>query len=333
MQIIRGYQALGEDLGPVVMTIGTYDGLHLGHRAIIERVVTHARREGARALVYSFYPPPWRVLGRRAEHPFMILDFADKVRLLEDLGVDVLLTEAFTPDIQQISHTAFSRDVLGGRLHPLEIHVGYDFHFGQGRQGDWTYLRDSLPGTRVRPHGAVRLDGQIIGCRLIRGHVGEGRVAEAAGLLGRFHCVRGHVVHGDRRGRTIGFPTANVRPVTELIPKNGVYAVTLEIEGEGQVHRGVANVGVRPTFGGDERPSVEVHLFDFDADIYDAEVLVSFVWRVRDERRFDGIDALVAQIRADAAAVRDTDPWPSPERGTLTWDPKPDVIGPGGEES
>ncbi len=324
MQIIRGYQALGEDLGPVVMTIGTYDGLHLGHQAIVERVVTHARREGAKALVYSFYPPPWRLLGR-AEHPWLILDFADKARLLQDMGVDVLLTEAFTPELRALTHVQFAQEVLGERLAPLEIHVGYDFHFGEGRLGDWTYLRDTLgpAGVNVRPHGAVRLDGQIIGCRGIRAHVAEGRVAQAAALLGRHHVVRGTVMTGDRRGRTIGFPTANVKPATELVPRNGVYAVTFQVVGERAVRRGIANVGVRPTFGGDEQVAIEVHLFDFDGDVYGKEALVGFVWRVRDERRFAGIEPLVAQIKTDVAAVRAREPWPQPSRGTLTWDPKP----------
>lgn len=324
MQIIRGYQALGEDLGPIVMTIGTFDGLHLGHRAIIERVVTHARREGAKALVYSFYPPPWRLLGR-AEHPWLILDFADKVRFLEELGVDILLTEAFTPELRALTHVEFAQEVLGKRLAPLEIHVGYDFHFGQERRGDWKYLKRSLgeAGITVRPHGAVRLDGHIIGCRGIRAHVAEGRVGQAAALLGRHHVVRGTVVTGDQRGRTIGFPTANVTPATELVPKLGVYAVTLQVVGDPESHRGIANVGVRPTFGGDAHAAVEVHLFDFEGDFYGAEVLVSFVWRVRDERKFSGIAALVAQIEADVAEVRGREPWPLPSRGTLTWDPKP----------
>ena len=253
----------------------------------------------------------------------MILDFADKVRLMEDLGVDLLLTEAFTPELQQLTHDEFARAVIGELLQPLEIHVGYDFHFGQGRRGDWTYLEETLVHADVRPHGAVRLDGDIIGCRLIRAHVAHGRVAEAAALLGRFPEVRGTVVRGDQRGRTIGFPTANVRPVTELVPCNGVYAVTLTVIGEDTARRGVANVGVRPTFGGDDQVTVEVHVFDFDADLYDREVLVSFVWRVRDERRFDGVDALVAQIEEDARSVRSRSPWPPPARGTLTWDPKP----------
>jgi len=327
VQIIRGYAAIPEGLGPVVMTIGTYDGLHLGHRAIIERVVTHARREGVPALVYSFYPPPWRLLGK-GEYPFLILTLADKIELLRDLGVDILVTEEFTPDLRALSHIEFADRVLRDRMRPREIHVGYDFGFGKGRQGDWRFLAEHLGSeVTVRPHGAVRLDGDIIGCRLIRQHVCEGRVQHAAELLGRRHKVRGTVTHGDERGRTIGFPTANVHPETELVPKAGVYAVTMRLPGSEDELAGIANVGVRPTFGGDSHTRLEVHLFDWDGDIYGAEVVVSFAFRVRDEMKFSGVDALVAQIHQDVAAVRGQVPWPqgadSSER--LTWDPKPDV--------
>ena len=327
MQIIRGYEAIPDTLGPVVMTIGTYDGLHLGHRAIIHRVVTHAQRYGVRSLVYSFYPPPWRLLGK-AEHPFLILTLEDKIALLEELGVDLLVTEEFTPELRSLSAASFAEDVLRDKVGAREIHVGYDFGFGKGREGDWRFLQERLSpdGVVVRPHGAVRLDGTIIGCTLIRSHVREGRIEEAARLLGRAHRVRGIVVRGDARGRTLGFPTANVQPATELLPSPGVYGVQLQVVGEDVQRRGVANVGVRPTFGGDARSSIEVHLLDYEGDLYGAEVLVSFAFRVRDEQRFDGPSALVAQIEKDVEAVRNEDPWP--DYGTsddaLTWDPKPD---------
>ncbi|MCO4770466.1 MAG: riboflavin biosynthesis protein RibF [Deltaproteobacteria bacterium] len=325
MQIIRGYKAIPEGLGPVVMTIGTYDGLHLGHRAIIKRVVTHARREGLPALVYSFFPPPWRLLGR-GTFPFLILTLEDKIELLKGMGVDILVTEEFTEELRALSPGDFTTDVLHRRLDPKEIHVGYDFRFGRGRAGDWRFLDAQLGpgGTSVRPHGAVRLDGEIIGCSGIREHVCEGRIEVANDLLGRHHVVRGTVAHGDKRGRTIGFPTANVEPSTELVPKAGVYGVQLTRAG-GEIVAGIANVGVRPTFGGDLKKRVEVHLFDWDGDIYGEEVQVSFAFRVRDERRFEGIEALKAQIRRDVDTVRARTPWPEPvvDDTRLTWDPKP----------
>jgi riboflavin kinase/FMN adenylyltransferase len=310
----------------MVATIGTYDGLHLGHRAIIQRVVTHARRMGLPALVYSFYPPPWRLLGR-AEHPFLILTLQDKIEYLEELGVDVLVTEEFTPELRALSHVRFADEVLDAAVQAREVHVGYDFRFGQGRKGDWRFMQEHLGprGVTVRPHGAVRLDGQVIGCTLIREHVRSGRVEEAGALLGRAHRVRGTVAHGDKRGRTLGFPTANVEPQTELLPAAGVYAVTLERVADRTPLRGIANVGVRPTFGGDPRTRVEVHLFDWDGDLYGEEVLVSFAFRVRDERAFAGVEELKAQIDRDVQSVRARAAWPAPATSAerLTWDPKP----------
>ena len=322
MQIIYGYQAVTEPLGPVVMTIGTYDGLHVGHRAIIEQVVRRARITGSKSLVYSFFPPPWRVLGR-GSNPYLILTLKDKIELLHQMGVDVLITEEFTPDIQQVTHTAFAAEVLDGTLSPREIHVGYDFHFGEGRKGDWRFLRDYF-GDRVevRPHGAVRVDGAIVGCSLVRRLVVEGRVDAVAPLLGRYHFLRGVVVRGRGRGSKIGVPTANIDTRTELLPPSGVYAVTMRV-GDGPTERpGVANLGFRPTFA-EKAFAIEVHLFDFDGDLYGERVIVNFVQRVRDELRFDSVDALVAQIKDDVASVRGMIPFPAPKPGTLTWDPKP----------
>ncbi len=323
MEIVYGYEQVTEPLGPIVMTIGTYDGLHVGHRAIIEQVVERARKTGRRSLVYSFYPPPWRVLGR-GEHPYLILTLKDKIRLMAELGVDVLVTEEFTPKIQVQSHEAFARDVLRERLAPAELHFGYDFRFGEDRLGDAAFLKAFLAedGVDVRPHGAVRVNGQIAGCTVIRKHVCSGDVAGAVPLLGRYHFVRGVVVKGRQRGRTIGFPTANVAAQTELLPPPGVYAVQMRRDGHEGAIPGVANLGFRPTF--DEQDfSLEVHLLDFEGDLYGERVCVDFVDRVREERRFSGADALVAQIKADVASVRERLPYPTPGRSALSWDPKP----------
>ncbi|MCP4870450.1 MAG: riboflavin biosynthesis protein RibF [Proteobacteria bacterium] len=322
MQIIYGYQAVTEPLGPVVMTIGTYDGLHVGHRVIIEQVVRRARLTGSKAVVYSFYPPPWRVLGR-GSNPYLILTLKDKIELLHKVGVDVLITEEFTPDIQQITHTDFTAQVLDGTFTPREIHVGYDFHFGEGRLGDWQYLREYF-GDRVevRPHGAVRVDGEIVGCTLVRRLVVAGAVEQVAPLLGRFHFLRGVVVRGRGRGAKIGVPTANIDTTTELLPPSGVYAVTMRVGDDPTELNGVANLGFRPTFA-EKVFAIEVHLFDYDGDLYGERVVVSFVQRVRNELRFDSVDALIAQIKADVDAVRAMMPFPAPEPGQLSWDPKP----------
>ncbi len=323
MKILYGYKSVEKPLGPLVMTMGTFDGLHVGHRTLIECVVDRAKKTGRHALVYSFYPPPWRVLGR-GKHPYLILTFKDKVELLSSLGVDFLVTEEFTPDLQRISHSDFAEQVLRDRFAPSELHIGYDFHFGRDRLGDWKYLHDffSPLGTEVRAHGAVRDGTEIIGCSAIREKVREGRVSEAARMLGRFHFLRGIVIKGRGRGRGIGFPTANIETNTELIPPPGVYACQIEIGRDGSIHPAIANLGFRPTFA-EQSFSTEAHLFDFSGDLYGENVRIHFVKRVREERHFDGVEALVTQIHRDVAQVRSMMPFDAPPTAAIRWDPKP----------
>lgn len=323
VQIHHGTDDLSAPLPPCVATVGTYDGLHLGHRAIIEGAVQRARKLGLPAVVYSFWPPPWRSLGT-ARVPFLILSFQDKVDLIARMGVDVLVTQGFTPEIQQMDAEDFARDVLFLRCGVRELHVGYDFRFGRGRAGDAALLTTVLGplGVEVRPHGAVRVDGEIVGCTRVRERVIDGDVEGAASMLGRRHFVRGVVVKGRGRGRTIGFPTANVEPTTELLPRPGVYAVELQVGDDPQLRPGVANLGFRPTFA-EKELSFEIHLFDFAGDLYGERVRASFVARVRDERRFESREALIEQIHHDAAQVRALLPFPSLKRPQMTWDPKP----------
>lgn len=323
MQILHGTDEIEAPLPPCVATIGTYDGLHLGHRAIIEGVVARARKRGQPALVYSFWPPPWRSLGT-ARHPFLILTFQDKVELLARMGVDILVSQGFTPEIQEMEAVVFATEVLTKRLSVAELHVGYDFRFGRARSGDAALLTQVLGpmGVDVRPHGAVRIDGEVVGCTRIRECIVSGQVEAAALLLGRRHFVRGVVVRGRGRGRTIGFPTANIEPATELLPKPGVYAV--EVEVGGRTLAGVANLGFRPTFE-EQGLSLEAHLFDFAGDLYGERARVAFVARLRDERRFSSKEALVEQIGTDAAAARALLPFAVLPAGQLSWDPKPAV--------
>lgn len=322
MRIIYGYESIQEDLGPIVMTIGTYDGLHVGHQAIVEQVVERAAKTGAKSLVYSFFPPPWRVIGR-AKNPWLILTLKDKIQLLDSLGVDFLVTEQFTPAIQEQTHVEFAEEVLGRRIGAREIHFGYDFAFGKDRKGDVHYLREVFGprGVDIRPHGAIRLDGEVVGCTRVRELVCSGQVAAAAPLLARYHFVRGVVVKGRGRGRGIGYPTANVQPETELLPPAGVYAVQITV-GDAAPRPAIANLGFRPTFA-EQDFSIEVHVFDFDGDLYGERVRVDFVQRVREEKRFSGVEELVAQIDQDVATVRRSLPWTLPVGGELSWDPKP----------
>jgi len=307
------------------MTMGTFDGLHIGHRTIIDCVVARARKTNTKALVYSFYPPPWRILGR-GKHPYLILTFKDKVELLASMGVDYLVTEEFSPDLQRVSHQEFAAEVLRDRFAPTEMHVGYDFHFGRDRLGDWRFLNSFFEplGTEVRPHGAVRDGDEIIGCGAIREKVRSGQVAEAARMLGRNHFLRGIVVKGRGRGRGIGFPTANLVASTELVPPPGVYACEIELGSDGSIHPAIANLGFRPTFA-EQSFTIEAHLFDFSGDLYGERIRIHFVDKVRDELRFDGVDALVEQIHNDVEQVRAMLPFGPPAMAAIQWDPKPSL--------
>ena len=240
------------------------------------------------------------------------------------MGVDCLVTEEFTPDLQRISHTEFSEQVLRDRFAPSELHIGYDFHFGRDRLGDWQYLRSFFPplGTEVRAHGAVRDGEEIIGCSAIREKVRKGLVSQAARMLGRYHFLRGIVIKGRGRGRGIGFPTANIETNTELVPPPGVYACEIELERDGSLHPAIANLGFRPTFA-EQSFSIEAHVFDFSGDLYGERLRLRFVDRVREERNFNDVESLVAQIHKDVEKVRTMMPFGGPPEAEIRWDPKP----------
>jgi len=308
MRIIYGHSSIAPPLHGAVMTVGTFDGVHRGHQAIIERLVKRARECDGTPVVYSFYPPPWRVLGR-TENPFLITTFQDKASLMAELGVEVLVTETFSSGFQSLDAVSFVRDVLVASFDPKEVLVGYDFRFGRKRKGDIELLQRELQrcGARAARVDAVSLHGDVVSSTRVRRAVVSGDLRFAEHLLGRRHFISGAVVRGRGRGRSIGFPTANISPLTELIPAPGVYAVELETAGER--HAGVANLGFRPTFA--ERDfSIEAHLFDFHGDLYGETVRLHFVERIREEQKFDSREALIDQIHADIRRVRGMVPFP-----------------------
>ncbi|MFK7928998.1 MAG: bifunctional riboflavin kinase/FAD synthetase [Myxococcota bacterium] len=298
--LIPGSSAWPADGSRSVVTIGNFDGVHLGHRSLLSRTVQLASKRDVIPTAFTFDPAPRDVL--RPNNPIArIQTLDDRVRELVRHGATRVVVEPF--DLAYAAHDAewFATEVLQRRLRAAAVVVGWDFRFGKARGGSVETLRNVLnvPVYQVDP---FQLNEKTISSSRIRTLLAEGHVAAAAELLDRPHQVCGTVVHGDARGRTLGFPTANVRPQTELVPKAGVYAVRMDTPTATGV-AGVANVGVRPTFGPSAQ-SVEVHLLDFDGDLYDAQVRVHFTQRLRDEQRFASVDGLVAQVTADVAQAR-----------------------------
>ncbi len=279
-----------------VLTIGNFDGLHLGHRHLIDALVQTSRSSNAPAVVYTFDPPPRVVLSPDNRAP-RIQSWEDKVRIMGELGVDHIIVEAFTKEFAQHPPEWFLNVVVGQRIQPQAMVVGYDFRFGRGRSGDVDTLRGAFPKTPVTQVSPLEREGETVSSSRIRKLVAEGRVEDAADLLGCPHRIRGEVVSGDARGRTIGFPTANLQTPAELTPARGVYAVRARAS-DGAWHNAVANLGTRPTFDG-QGFLIEVHLLDFVGDLYGATLEVDFIARLRGELSFSDAEQLIAQIQTD----------------------------------
>ncbi|NPA93159.1 MAG: bifunctional riboflavin kinase/FAD synthetase [Chloroflexi bacterium] len=286
------------------VTIGVFDGVHLGHQALLRDFVAEARQHNAQAVVVTFYPHPAEVLGG-LKAPLYLTSPEEKADLIAALGVDVLITHPFDREIAQRSAEEFMAD-LHTHLGLRRLWVGYDFALGRNREGDIPTLRRLGERFRYTLHvvEAYRLDGEIVSSTRIRQALAEGDVTRAERFLGRRYAVRGKVVQGDGRGRSLGFPTANLDIWPKrMLPAAGVYACYAQVEG--QTYPAVVNIGVRPTFeDAPVPPRVEAHLLDFSGDLYGKELVLEFVVRLRAERRFPSPQALVDQIRRDIAAAR-----------------------------
>ena len=289
--------------GPAVLAIGVFDGVHLGHRSVITRAMDDARRLGGTAAVITFDPHPARVL-RPEKAPRLLTSTPHKVRIVEGLGVRHIVAIPFTQEFAGQEPEAFIRS-LASACDLREICVGHEWCFGRQRAGNLALLQrlgDELGFAEVGVP-AVRIDEEVVSSTLIRAAVEAGDLAKADRLLGRPYSILGTVQRGAQLGRTIGFPTANLSAHSEQFPPNGVYAVDALLP-DG-TRRGVANIGLRPTVEKDavER-RLEVHLFDFDGDLYGQDFEVIFRRFIRSEQRFDSLDALRAQIALDAADAR-----------------------------
>ncbi|MAO64931.1 MAG: bifunctional riboflavin kinase/FMN adenylyltransferase [Balneola sp.] len=284
-----------------VVTVGTFDGVHHGHRKLMETVVKKAKKRNARSVVVTFDPHPREIINPGKDGIKLLTTLNERCEILEDLGIDILLVIPFDRDFSLLSSEEFIRDIIHKKIGVSEFVIGYDHHFGRDREGTIDTIEklgkelgfDSYVVSK-QEMGDVTISSTVIRKTLAE----EGNVRQAAEYLGREYLLNGIVMHGDERGRTIGYPTANLKPEREnkVIPKNGVYAVKVRVENEW--YGGMMNIGVRPTFD-DPARTIEVNIFDFDEEIYGDTIQVRFVDRIRDEMKFKGIDQLKDQLESD----------------------------------
>jgi riboflavin kinase/FMN adenylyltransferase len=285
-----------------VLALGNFDGLHRGHAKIIDRVRRRAGERGGTPAAMTFDPPPPRVV-RPDKAPPLLMTTEQRLEALGRAGMQSVAVVRFTREMSLWDPEMFVKTVLVDWLRVAEVWVGANFLFGHDRAGTFSVLRSlgSRYGFRAEKIDPVRYKDFVVSSTRVRRLIAEGRVDEAGALLGHHYFIDGTVVRGDARGREIGFPTANLQSANELIPPPGVYATMAGLNGI--EHPSVTNIGTRPTFGGGE-VRVESHLLDGARDLYDARLRLSFVQRLRDERAFPDVDALRAQIDADARAAR-----------------------------
>ena len=282
--------------------IGNFDGIHLGHKKIIDAVKRHSEQNSTRSCVITFNPHPQKVLGRK--EVALIFPLERRFKMLESTGIHAVICLNFTRELSKVSAENFVKDILLERLKIKDIIVGPGFSFGHKRKGNVDLLRSmgKTHGFNTVVAEAARVDDRVVSSSAIRNLVREGEISEANRFFGYDYYIEGAVVEGERRGRKLGFPTVNFDTEWEILPKPGVYATYVKLS-DG-FHGSITNIGVRPTFE-ESKLTVETHIFDFSDDLYGEEVRVNFVERLRDEKRFESVDKLVEQINHDIEAVRE----------------------------
>jgi riboflavin kinase/FMN adenylyltransferase len=289
-----------------IVTIGVFDGVHVGHQAVIKKAVKKARSYGLKSIVVTFDPHPLKVLDPRHFIPSLI-SLGHRIDLIKKSGIDEVFVIKFSKRTANISPERFVEDVIIGRMHAREIVVGEDFYFGKGARAGVEKLREIAEKRSVKVEIVkhVRKNSRIVSSTIIRRLVMDGRIREAEQFLGRPYSILGTVVSGTKLARELGYPTANVNPHHEAMPPSGVYAV--KVRSGARTYGGVMNIGVRPTFydhGHDKEPTIEVHIFNFHKKIYGKDLEIRFVRKIRDERRFKATDRLIEQIEKDERSAK-----------------------------
>lgn len=304
MKVIYGVGNLKKQFKNAVLAIGVFDGLHLGHQKLIRAAVRRAKALGTNAVVMTFSPHPVQVLKPDRYLPF-IISLPHRLRIIEGMGVVACVVVRFTKRFSQLTPQEFIKRYLADRIHPKEIFVGEDFRFGQGRSGTIDYFKrtGAQYGFRVNTIAPVRGGDSKIGSSRIRDLINDGKLTAAKRFLGRNVSLLGTVVRGDRRGKRLGFPTANLQLENTVLPPVGVYAVYVMIGAK--KYKGMANIGRRPSFrSSNKKINVEVHIFNFRKNLYGREILVEFIKRIRDENTFPSKEAFSRQLKQDAVKAR-----------------------------
>jgi riboflavin kinase/FMN adenylyltransferase len=302
MRIVRGLESYPPDSAPSVVALGVFDGVHLAHRAILGAAVSRARELRVQAIACTFDPHPMEIL-QPERAPIPLTTIPERLELMAQTGLDGAVVIAFTRALASMEPEAFVKDVLVERLKTREVVVGFNHRFGRGARGDAALLEGLGERLGLRAHVVppLEIDGVPVSSTEVRAALQRGDLTTATRFLGRPYAVGGTVVHGAGRGRTLGFPTANVRPDRPVCVPAGVYACDLLLDGVA-LHA-VVNIGVRPTFG-EATTTVEAHVLDFSADLYGRHVVLTFRNRLRAERKFASVEQLRAQITDDIKEAR-----------------------------
>ncbi|MFK8138661.1 MAG: bifunctional riboflavin kinase/FAD synthetase [Bdellovibrionales bacterium] len=306
MEIIKGTHRLEKALSRSVVTIGNFDGVHIGHKSLLDEVLLKAKELDCCSVVMSFRPHPVKVLFPEREVP-RIFDFEDQENVLERMGIDFFVQQPFSRELSRLSAERFLTEIVLKPLHPLAIVVGYDFAFGSNREGSLEFLHDfgKRMGIQIIVKPPIRYIDKIVSSTLIRQKIEEGNMKFVGQALDRPFFLDGVVERGAGRGRQIGFPTANVFTKSEIFPRIGVYLTTTVVGSKS--YPSITNVGKNPTFEEENRRPVQVesHILNFDADIYGDSIKVEFLDYIRAEKKFNSIENLVEQIAADVKTAKD----------------------------
>ncbi|MEW6600846.1 MAG: bifunctional riboflavin kinase/FAD synthetase [Nitrospirota bacterium] len=303
MEIIDGIENVKQKLPYPVLTLGNFDGVHLGHQAIFRMLRERAAEMNGTSIVYTFVPHPMRVLAPERA-PKLLTTYKEKIKLIEECGIDVIICTNFTKKFAGISAEDFVKEILCKTLNVQEILIGSNYLFGKGRKGSPELLKKlgKECGFIVKIINEISIDNSPLSSSGIRTLIAKGRVDDAVKFLGRHYAVDGIVVEGAKRGKSLlNTPTANLLTANELLPKDGVYAVTVEMDGK--IFGGATNIGHNPTFG-EKKFSFETHILDFEGQLLGKTLRVTFIKRIRDERKFSGVEELGSQMKKDIEEIR-----------------------------